>query len=92
MGVIEPGARLHGVSEYSPHWYDSCALVLRGDRRGRSGANERSEKERTVAKLRIVLAGGSFLAALMLGLLSPSPIEVFAPGGEERGYGRQGGH
>jgi hypothetical protein len=43
-----------------------------------SGANERSETERTVAKLRIVLAGGSFLAALMLGLLSPSPIEVFA--------------
>jgi hypothetical protein len=31
-----------------------------------------------VAKLRIVLVGGSFLAVLMLGLLSPSPINVFA--------------
>src|SRR5713101_189655 len=50
----------------------------RGCRRDRSGANEKNEKERSVAKLRIVLAGGSFLAALMLGLLSPSPIDVFA--------------
>src|SRR6266446_10048149 len=50
----------------------------RGCRRGRSDAKERREKERSVAKLRIVLVGGSFLAALMLGLLSPSPINVFA--------------
>jgi helix-hairpin-helix protein len=31
-----------------------------------------------VAKLRIVLAGGSFLAALLLELLFPSPIDIFA--------------
>ena len=31
-----------------------------------------------MAKLRIVLVRGSFLAALMLGLLFPSPINVFA--------------